>query len=227
MRGIYIALEGIVGSGKTTQLPLIFEFLKQSYPEREIVLTREPGGTKEAEKIREKVKHTNVSPIEEVQLFAQARESTISEIVRPALKRGAIVLSDRSISSSLSHQTGGRGVDTEYVWWRNEKAVGDTFPDYILYLDVNFETCIKRSAKENPDKFDTEGVEFWQRVKAGYEEGFIFMIDKLGVETQILRVEDKDGNLSVGETLEQIKEKLKSAIDSRITEGQIVGERQR
>ena len=118
-KGLYIAFEGIEGCGKSTQCELLVARLKREFPAKEIVLTREPGGTPISEEIRNillspEESNSQMEPLTEVYLFAAARAQSLREIVKPALDRGAIVLADRSIYSSLAYQSYGREIDE--VW---------------------------------------------------------------------------------------------------------------
>ena len=106
---MYIVLEGVVGTGKSTQAKKLADYLSTQYPDREIILTREPGGTEIAEAIRILVQATEfkseeMSPLTDIYLYASARAQLIESLIKPALNRNAIVISDRSFCSSLTIQ---------------------------------------------------------------------------------------------------------------------------
>src|SRR3989338_5871436 len=115
----YIVLEGVVGCGKTTQAKKLYEHLKKNYPGREIILTREPGGSEIAERIRTLVQGTEFSEVMtpecEAYRYAASRAQTLRSIVSPTIQRGGTVISDRSFLSSMAFQGAARGLGTETV----------------------------------------------------------------------------------------------------------------
>ena len=152
--GFYVVLEGIIGAGKSTQAGLLLDSLSKKFPEIKVVSTFEPGGTSKANELRQILKYQTLGSLEEAILFAKARQSTLSEVVRPALSEGSLVISDRSFLTSLAYQGFGREVGLEDVWDINKNIVGDTLPDCIIYLDIGLGPSQERSGKDNPDKFD-------------------------------------------------------------------------
>ena len=173
MKGNYIVLEGIVGCGKTTQAKKLYEYLKNKYPEREIILTREPGGSEIAEHIRTVVQGTvfseSMTPECEAYLYAAARAQTLRSIVLPVIQRGGIVITDRSFLSSAAFQGAGRGLKTTTILEINKHAV-PIIPDQILFLDVDPTVGLERSFDKKGDKFEQENVAFFKRVREGYRE---------------------------------------------------------
>ena len=167
MNGFYLALEGGEGAGKTTVAALLQEMLEKR-GER-VTLVREPGGTELGDAIRLLVLHSvDMTPWAEAMLFAAQRAQLVNEAVRPALERGEIVISDRSLYSSLAYQVGGRGLRYEDVWQANLLAVGGLIPDLVVVLGVDPE--IGRSRQEVPDRIGREHDQFQQRVAEAYRQ---------------------------------------------------------
>lgn len=178
MSAFFITFEGTEGTGKSTQLGLLAEALRlRGERVREL---REPGGTKLSEEIRHLVKNRaaglNVTPEAELLLMNAARAQLVREVIRPALAAGEIVLCDRYFDSTLAYQGWGRGMDVAWVERVVEFAVGPTRPDLTLLLCVPAEVSQKRQRQREaatdvkPDRFETAGQEFFDRVEAGYRE---------------------------------------------------------
>ncbi|TRZ36458.1 dTMP kinase [Niallia circulans] len=171
-KGIFITMEGPEGAGKTT----ILEMLYEHYIEKgiKIVKTREPGGIRISEKIREIIlnpDHTEMDGRTEALLYAAARRQHLVEKVIPALEDGAVVLSDRFIDSSLAYQGYARGIGIEEIWKINEFAIGEVMPDLTLYFDLDPEIGLARINKSNNrevNRLDLEQLDFHQRVQEGY-----------------------------------------------------------
>ncbi|MGG0739929.1 dTMP kinase [Niallia taxi] len=171
-KGIFITMEGPEGAGKTT----ILEMLYEHYIEKgiKIVKTREPGGIRISEKIREIIlnpDHTEMDGRTEALLYAAARRQHLVEKVIPALEEGAVVLSDRFIDSSLAYQGYARGIGIEEIWKINEFAIGEVMPDLTLYFDLDPEAGLARINKSNNreiNRLDLEQLDFHQRVQEGY-----------------------------------------------------------
>lgn len=165
MTGFYLALEGGEGAGKTTVAALLQDLLEER-GER-VTLVREPGGTELGDAIRMLVLHSiDMTPWAEAMLFAAQRAQLVAEIVVPALERGDIVLSDRSLYSSLAYQSGGRGLVLDDVLAANLLAVGGLVPELVVVLGVDPE--VGRSRQEVPDRIGREHDEFQQRVADAY-----------------------------------------------------------
>jgi dTMP kinase len=165
MRGLFVTLEGIDRSGKTTQARLLGEALGE-----QALVVREPGGTAAGERVREILKDPAVelSPAAEALLFAAARAELVSEVIRPALEAGKVVVSDRFLDSSLAYQGGARGLGVEEVERINRFATGELRPDLTLLLDIDPEAAAARAGED--DRFEGEGAELQRRVLAAYEE---------------------------------------------------------
>ncbi len=209
--GLYIVLEGIIGAGKSEQLSLMQDALRDTFPNQSIIFTREPGGTPKAERLRKKLKFEKLSPEEEVELFAKARESTLAEVVRPALQKGEIVVSDRSFISSLAYQGLGRGLGIHNVWKANESVVNGTVPDVVIFLDVGVDAAVGRSRSVDPDKFDGEIHDFWNNVRDGYYEAIKWLQTEFKHCRSII-IADPLGQKAIKETHLELLEHLKPVI---------------
>lgn len=174
-RGLFITFEGIDGTGKTTQFRLLADYLRrQCYPIRE---TREPGGTKLGERIRDILLASSTggsAPLAELSLVYAARAQHLQEVVRPALARGEIVLSDRFNDASLAYQGSGRKLGFRTVMAFDKIICGKTQPDLTILLDMDprrsLERALGREAASNSrqGRFESQGLEFHARVRAGY-----------------------------------------------------------
>ena len=164
---MFVTFEGVDGSGKSTQAELAARFLADSG--REVVATREPGGTPLGERIRELLLDgPEMTAWAEASLFAAARAELAERVIRPALARGAIVVSDRYVDSSLAYQGIARGLGIEQVLELNA-AVVDLMPDRTFVLLVDEATAAARLGRR-PDRIEREGAEFRAAVEDGYRE---------------------------------------------------------
>jgi dTMP kinase len=168
--GRFIALEGVDGSGKTTQALNLARALRERG--LDVVATREPGGTGLGDRLRELLLDPASPPASaaaEALLFAAARAELVAEVIRPALERGAWVVSDRFVDSSLAYQGAARGLGVDLVWRLNEAAVSGFLPDLSLVLDVPVATAWARGRSAD-DRIEDEGIALQERVAAGYRE---------------------------------------------------------
>ncbi|GGR21017.1 dTMP kinase [Agromyces mediolanus] len=169
-RGLFITLEGGDGSGKTTQAELLRDWLDGLG--REVVRTREPGGTEVGVEVREIVLHHrgDISPRAEALLYAADRAHHVATLVRPALERGAVVLQDRYIDSSVAYQGAGRVLDSREVRALSEWATEDLAPDLTVLLDLDPETARGRldASRTRYDRLEAEASEFHRRVREAY-----------------------------------------------------------
>lgn len=174
MDGVFITLEGPDGSGKTTALKAIFEELK-TLTDKQIVSTREPGGSPIAEKIREIIldtAHTEMDARTEALLYAASRRQHLVERVLPVLEAGDIVLCDRFVDSSIAYQGYARGIGETGIFKINDFATDGVQPDLTLYIDVPAEVGLRRIQKgmgtREFNRLDQEKQSFHDKVRAGY-----------------------------------------------------------
>lgn len=169
MTGLFITFEGGDGAGKTTQSRLLATWLEaRGY---EVVHTREPGGSSLKDSVRDVLLHGgHVYERAEALLYAADRAQNIAEVVRPALERGAAVVQDRYIDSSLAYQGAGRPLPQDEVRHINEWATGGLWPALTVLLDMNPEVAIARreAAGQQADRLEREAAEFHLRVRAEY-----------------------------------------------------------
>ena len=169
MHGKFITLEGMDGAGKSTHIPTIIQALEARGVE--LVSTREPGGTSLGERLREIVLHEAMTPETETLLMFAARNEHIAQVIKPALARGAYVLSDRFTDATFAYQCGGRGVPSEKIVALEHWVQGELQPDVTLLFDVPVEVSVQRLANARaPDKFEAESVEFFTRIRNAYLE---------------------------------------------------------
>ncbi len=168
-KGLFITFEGADGCGKTTQINLLAEYLKNKG--ETVVLTREPGGKGLGEKVREILLNYQgpVSDRCESFLFLADRAQNIDITVAPAVEKGEIVLCDRHIDSTVAYQGYGRGLDIDRINMLNNIATNGKKPDLTFVFDIDVETSMKRVGKEK-DRLESAGIEFHNRVRKGYLE---------------------------------------------------------
>lgn len=166
--GLFVCFEGGDGSGKTTQVRLLTEVLQQRG--REVVVTRQPGGTPLGEQIRELVLHgDHVSPRAEALLFAADKAHHVDQLIKPALADGKVVITDRYVDSSITYQGTGRGLGREEIMALQHWAVGGLLPDLTIVLDVSPELGRERRGHA-PDRLESEADAFHAAVRRGYLE---------------------------------------------------------
>jgi len=171
--GKLISFEGSEGSGKSTQISLLAARLQKTG--REVVTTREPGGTEIGEQIRNIIVHNSkgdeMCAETELLLFTAARAQVVREVIAPALVRGAVVLSDRYLDSSTVYQGIGRNLAADPVSQINRFAVGNVMPDLTLVIDVPTEiglARIRQRASDLPDRMERENIDFYKKIREGY-----------------------------------------------------------
>lgn len=173
MKGIFITFEGVDGCGKSTQIRLLAEYLKEEYG-IEPVLTREPGGCRIAEKIREVVldiENGEMGDRTEALLYAAARAQHIEEVIGPAVYDGNIVLCDRFIDSSLAYQGVGRGLGIECIMNINRFAMGNIMPDKTFFLDFPPHLAFERMSKKRVhDRLETQEEAFYTMLYHGFSD---------------------------------------------------------
>jgi dTMP kinase len=166
--GLFITFEGGEGCGKSTQSRLLLKKLEQQNVP--VVLTHEPGGTALGNELRKTLKRkrdSSISPQAELFLLAASRAQLVTELIRPALEEGKVVLCDRFTHSTMVYQGYGRGLDFTAINMVNNMATGNLNPDLIIFLDISPEQGLarKRSLK---DRFELENLSFHRRVREGY-----------------------------------------------------------
>jgi dTMP kinase len=169
---MFITLEGPEGSGKTSHIPPLVEYLREK---GHIVFpTREPGGTSIGEQIREVIhdlKNVEMHPRTETLLYQAARAQIVEQVIQPRLADGEIVMSDRYYDSTIAYQGYGHQQDLEQIRSLVKYATGGLVPDLTILLDVDVEEGLKRKKKDNEwNRLDAYTVEFHQRVRVGYAE---------------------------------------------------------
>ncbi len=175
--GLFITFEGIDGAGKSSHIETLAQALRAAG--RQVTLTREPGGTPLAEKLRAMLLHDSMDALTETLLVFAARRDHLRCVIEPALMRGEVVLCDRFTDATFAYQGAGRGFDLEVLSYMERlaqtgialKADLMRNPDLTLWFDVPPEVAAERlAAARAPDRFEAEGVDFFARVAAGYAD---------------------------------------------------------
>jgi dTMP kinase len=182
-RGLFITLEGLDGSGKTTQIKRLAAWLKESDPALDPILTRQPGGTETGDRIRALVldsRSTGLAPMTEMALMFADRAQAIAEVIQPALDEGKIVLCDRWTDSTEAYQGGGRQLGSEPVLELHRLLCGNLQPDLTILLLPSLESSLVRARRRNQraqsqtgqdeNRFESEHDAFYTRVWQKYRE---------------------------------------------------------
>jgi len=182
-RGLFITLEGLDGSGKTTQIKRLAAWLKESEPALDPVVTRQPGGTITGDRIRSLVldsRSTGLAPMTEMALMFADRAQAIAEVIQPALEQGRIVLCDRFTDSTEAYQGGGRELGSEPVLELHRLLCGNLQPDLTILLLPSLESSLVRARRRNQrvqaqngqdeNRFELEQDAFYARVWEKYRE---------------------------------------------------------
>lgn len=172
MKGMFITVEGPDGSGKTTQLQLLVRSLtEKGY---EVVVTREPGGTKVGNSIREVLlspEHDEMTPRVEMMLYAASRAQNVDQVIRPALNRGAIVVCDRFVDASIAYQGYGLQYDLTHILSLNEWATAGITPDLTFLFDLTPDQASRRMKDRGQlDRIESRDEAFHQRVYDGFQK---------------------------------------------------------
>jgi dTMP kinase len=194
---LFISLEGVDGSGKSTQARLLAEALGEG-----ALLIREPGGTDAAERIRELLADPGfeLDPFAELLLFSAARADLLARVVRPALEAGRTVIADRFADSSIAYQGGARGLGTSHVLSLTDTVIDGLWPDLTVLLRIDPKAGLARAAGE--DRFEAEGVELQRAVAEAYDEIALIASDRV-VEV------DATG------TVDEVHARVMEAVDER------------
>jgi dTMP kinase len=202
-RGRFITLEGVEGAGKSTQLPFIHRFLQARGAE--VVLTREPGGTRLGEGLRELLLAHRSPPMAsdtELMLMFAARAEHLDKVVQPALDRGQWVLCDRFTDATYAYQGGGRGIPTSRIQALEDWVQGPLRPDLVLILDLPVALGMERVHRRGEhDRFEHEAQDFFERVRQTY-------LDRARERPERYRVIDAAGSV------EQIQARLREVLEA-------------
>jgi dTMP kinase len=169
-RGLFITFEGGDGSGKSTQLSLLKDYLINKGIK--ILTLREPGGVAISEKIRNIIldnRNTEMSPVTEMLLYAASRAQLVSQVIKPSLEKGITVICDRFVDSSYVYQGLARGLGIGTVKLVNDIATGNIMPDITFFMDIDPELALKRRFRASvPDRLENENISFHRDVYEGY-----------------------------------------------------------
>ncbi|MCL5422238.1 MAG: dTMP kinase [Nitrospirae bacterium] len=206
MKGFFISLEGIEGTGKTTQAKLLAEYLSgKGYS---TVVTEEPGGTSIGLRIREvllKVEHSEMHSLTELLLYNASRCQHIHELILPSLDAGKVVITDRFSDSTLAYQGYGRGLDLNLIETLDRIVTSGLKPDLTLLLDIDVETGLRRNRGANKvDRLELEDIAFHRKVKAGY-------LEIARREQERIKVVDASGGIG------EIQRRIVEVVDAFIT----------
>jgi dTMP kinase len=170
MKGVFISVEGIEGTGKSTQVQLLSDLLKdKGY---RVVRTEEPGGTAISVKIRElllSLESEGIQPVAELFLYNASRIQHVEDVIMPALERGSVVITDRFSDSTVAYQGYGRGIDLDIIASLDRIATGGLKPDITILIDLDVMTGLTRNRNINKtDRLEREHISFHERVREGF-----------------------------------------------------------
>ncbi len=206
--GCFISLEGVEGVGKSTAMTWVEQYLRQH--DIDLVVTREPGGTGIAERIRDVLLQSYDEPMAidtEVLLMYASRAQNISQVIAPALARQQWVLADRFADASLAYQGGGRAVGQERMAIVNQWVLQDLKPDLTILLDAPVEVGLKRlQARGGKDRIEQEAVDFFQRVR----ETYLMLADQDPARYRLI---------DATQSLPNVEQQLKTVLDVVIAQG--------
>ncbi|MCH2323990.1 MAG: dTMP kinase [Pseudomonadales bacterium] len=204
-RGKFISIEGVEGAGKSTNIEAIKQYLVGK--EIDFVVTREPGGTVLAEKIRRLLLHvSDDAPAEltELLLIFAARAQHIEKVIQPALENGRSVVCDRFTDATYAYQGGGRGLKTSVIAELESMVQGELRPDLTIILDLDPEAGLVRAKERGElDRFETEKDEFFEKVRSAYLDIAISNPDRCFV-------------INAGQSIEQVRADIINLLDKRL-----------
>ena len=171
MKGLFLTLEGVDGAGKSSHLEYVADAVRAS-GRRKVIVTREPGGTDLAERLREAILSEPMSPLTETLLVLAARADHVAKVIRPALEAGTSVICDRFTDATLAYQGAGKGVSVDLIARLAQAAHPGLVPDRTLVFDCPYEISRERLAKTGRalDRFEREDRAFYERVRGAYLE---------------------------------------------------------
>ena len=201
MKGLFIVMEGPDGSGKTTQINLLKEYLEEAG--YECLITREPGGTVIGEEVRQLIlnpEHKEMSPVTEMLLYAASRAQLVHEVIGPALEEGKIVISDRFVDSSIVYQGIARNLGISTVAAVNAPGIGIYRPDGTFFIDLSEAEGIRRKKNQKKlDRMEQESIDFHHLVSEGYRK-------VLAERPEVIKI---DG----GKDIDVIQKKIRNHVD--------------
>ena len=206
-RGIFISFEGIDGAGKSSHVQAVADAFTQA--QRQVVLTREPGGTPLAEKLRDMVLHDAMDPLSEVLLMFAARRDHLQQVIEPALARGDVVVCDRFTDATFAYQGAGRGFDLKVLsqleQWVQALPNGSLRqPDLTLWFALDPAIAAERLSNARvPDRFEAQPAAFFAKVHQGY-------LDRLQDDTQ------RFARIDASASLEQVREQVMRVLHERL-----------
>jgi dTMP kinase len=206
-RGIFISFEGIDGAGKSSHVQAVADAFTQA--QRQVVLTREPGGTPLAEKLRDMVLHDNMDPLSEVLLMFAARRDHLQQVIEPALARGDVVVCDRFTDATFAYQGAGRGFDLKVLsqleqWVQALPSGGVRQPDLTLWFALDPAIAAERLSNARvPDRFEAQPAAFFAKVHQGY-------LDRLQADPQ------RFARIDASASLEQVREQVMRVLHERL-----------
>ena len=168
-KGTFIVFEGPEGAGKSTQIARLKERLESQ--NLSPILTREPGGTKAADKMREVILDPSltINTLSEFLLYSASRAQHVEEVIKPALEANNVVISDRFFGASVAYQGYGRGLELDFIRNLNERVTLGIKPDLVLLLDIDPEVGLKRvAARGQKDRLELADLSFHKRVRGGF-----------------------------------------------------------
>ncbi len=211
VKGFLITFEGLDGCGKSTQVHLLSSYLQErGIP---LLVTREPGGPPISERVRELIldrSHPEMAGLTELFLYLASRSQHVAEVVKPALEKGLLVISERFSDSSVAYQGYGRGIGPEVVKRLNQLATQGLSPHLTFVLDIDPQMVLKRLAGcRSPDRLESQDLDFFVKVKEGY----------LSLARAEKRIKLIDGRRGIEEVEKEIKDTVNIFLKDRSERG--------
>lgn len=205
--GKFIVIEGLEGAGKSSAIQVVVDTLQQ-FGIKDVVFTREPGGTPLAEKLRHLIKHEVEEPVTdkaELLMLYAARVQLVENVIKPALAQGKWVVGDRHDLSSQAYQGGGRGLDQNLMATLKSAVLGEFKPDFTLYLDVDAEIGLARARGRGAlDRIEQQNLDFFHRTRARY--------------LQLVQQDPQAVLINAEQSIELVREDIRQAVQKFIEE---------